>query len=414
MNVIYGELYQSPHIVDDAGLISGMKKSMLALPTIDPALTAEAFILRGQRMYQDLLDLNGFRLMADYQRDFTREAYTPLSAHAISKIIYPEITMPSYLRRGKIGWDLSKERFTISSRTITYIPHGHTNVCRYVATPKNLDEYNTQEAKTSVTIELSDPTFPVASEEFLHGAELVIRNMDKTEAKVSELNTFDVVKHVAHYSVLLDHVLTKAAVELGPEEYLYWKNRAQSQTEVDVRYRLGDNWHQTLLGRSINERFQYPQVTEDYIERMLVNFVNDVQSTWFKDGDLNRSLYARLQYALLAYGPDAMQNMMRLLECGDLKSKQLINSARDAIELGKHMLKNAKDGDNVANLVRHHVPYNREITKDDFTYELADDVLNELNKLQRRNLPVVLNYTNILATHLNPAAKKIVARELNP
>lgn len=290
-------------------------------------------------------------------------------------------------------------------------------------------------------LRLSDPAMPAASEEFLHGAEVLIRK--QAENPFDEMNTFNVLKHAAHASCLIDAVLTRAAMEMGKAEYLHWYNHSRFQTGLDGLNLFPDRelFGNTLLGKSINERFQYPFVTRQYITNMIVNFINDVHTDWFveerklnllllKNGQppggktseqavlelsheekVNRSLFARMQYAMLAYGEYSYPMMMKLLECGQVRNQDrgrigipnqtvvLENAAEEAIELGKQWLTYFKSHGMEKELVRHHTPYSRPLRQTEFEYEIPQTAIEIWNLQQNKKLPIVVPYNEILGMH---------------
>ncbi len=244
-----------------------------------------------------------------------------------------------------------------------------------------------------------------AEEELLHAADSIARG----ELRIGNFNDVcygSAVENAVHASMVFDALLTVAAKEIGIEEYEYWRNIASEQTRIDrgnigLAYRYSFNsirptYPNTLLGKEVNERFQYPFTTRKDVEDMLKYYIHRMNVNWISSDRASFEGFESMHELIaLTYGDHFFDLMMKLYEMTyEIQNRTAAQSIHDdepqidieaVVNFGKTVLRNARQGASESQLVRHHNPLsNRPILR----YEI-ESFDHDIEFMRTIGLPVL-------------------------
>ncbi|MBN1915887.1 hypothetical protein JW796_02730 [Candidatus Dojkabacteria bacterium] len=247
-----------------------------------------------------------------------------------------------------------------------------------------------------------DTSSPITQEEMLHAGEEILReNVLDLETVEPHLDRAAIL--AVHSSIVLDSILTMAAVEMGEEEYLYWHDRAKEQTVKDaLEISAKKRESLTLMGKKVNERFIYPFITREYLEIILNNFQEMYIDLMFC-GNMNREktrvsedMASMLELVLLSYGEEHRGLLQQLLHIEDEVNGKIVNVADQAIEFGKRLLQYAKGTALEVAIVRHHKPLTRPLKELSLDYKIGDlCAVSDIDKLSNLGLPAMLTLRDL-------------------
>ena len=234
-------------------------------------------------------------------------------------------------------------------------------------------------------VRVTDPVLPVCGEEFLHGADAIARGF-LTSYKELDPRIREASSETAHGSLLIDWVLTAAAVEMG--DFGYWNALAKRMTKQDrARLNIPMGVQRTVLGFKINERFGYPMMTERHLDLVIHAMNERIGYLFDAGGDATGELFELMG---LAYGAEYGELMFRILECEGAVNggKTVIWGGRKAIELGKRILLMRKGEGAEADLVRHQKPWRGEMGARKFRYAVDSLHVMRTIELQGKGYPM--------------------------
>lgn len=255
------------------------------------------------------------------------------------------------------------------------------------------------------TVKITDPVAPVTQEEYLHAAqEMVLGSVEGLP--ILDIRVLEASKHMTHSSIIIDRILTSAAVEIGPEEFNYWNHRADQVTDdFNEKYLSQKNspWEKTLLGKSVNKRFQYPVVDYEELGNMILNFTSDVEKFIFKpDGSIITGNETLLELLSLQFGTTQYDLMHAMLDLVQTQGKTHADSAeigKQMISWGKKLLTYYKGKPEEREIVTHHVEHLQPIDKNHYQYQSTHSLIDQMNsEIKKGKIPQPLLSLKSLAT----------------
>lgn len=214
---------------------------------------------------------------------------------------------------------------------------------------------------------------PHAQEELLHAAQEILfgndNGMSFSTAKTSE--------QLVHTSFLLDMALSFAALEEGT--WQKWHQKADELQQKERQHFVKTQaWDYTLLGKNLNKRFQYNNMSLADVGVFWKNL-----SIYFKDmfnnvgGITNHEMVEVFEFGCLAYGTlhrDLSYSMVDL-PIGDHLTDE--EAGRVVVDWAKRVLKHFSGTEHETELLGHHSDV-REIPEHYFNYEVPQSSLQIL------------------------------------
>ncbi len=265
-------------------------------------------------------------------------------------------------------------------------------------------------------VSVADRILPVAQEEYFHAAqELSFGNVDGLEFLDPRISMAS--NHITHSSIILDRILSSAAAEMGPEEFSYWADKADSVTAGFRKRYVRDlfaPWSKTPLGKEVNKRFQYPLVDYSELGAMLVNFTRDMEGFLFaENGELISDNQALIDIISLQFGSTHKDITYQLLDFVDtrvVEEKDFERIGREITEWGKKLLQYYKGKPEEQELVTHHTHIENEIHPVGDQYESYLDIVTEINASLRNENAIpttVINLKRLARSVYERHSKKI-------
>ena len=261
---------------------------------------------------------------------------------------------------------------------------------------KNMFLWQKEKDSTEIvaTVRITDPVVPFTQEEYFHAAQEMalgsVEGLPVLDNRVSEAS-----KHLTHSSILIDRILSSAAVEAGPKEFIYWSQIADKVTNDFNKKHLGQKnspWEKTLLGKSVNKRFQYPVVDYEELGNFIQNFTQDVESFVFKpDGSTIAGNEALLELLSLQFGTtqyDLMHAMLDLVQTQGKTHADSVEIGKQMVSWGKKLLIYYKGKPEEREIVTHHVEQVQPINKNHYQYESTHSLIDQMNdEIKKGKIP---------------------------
>lgn len=243
---------------------------------------------------------------------------------------------------------------------------------------------NSRQIKAEVHIK--NPSLPVAQEEYFHAAQELTFGTVESSSYALDRNIADASKHVTHASLILDRVLSAAATSLGPEEFRYWSEKADSVNEL-FRSKFLTNryafWEKTPLGKEVNKRFRYPICNYREVGGRLSILAHHLENFLFdKHGHPNDNNSALFEIVSIQFGKLQSALSFQMIDIVDTRIKNdedCEKVGRELIEWGKKVLKYYKNRPEAEELVTHHTHISEKLDVNSYQYESTRKIVELLN-----------------------------------
>jgi hypothetical protein len=227
--------------------------------------------------------------------------------------------------------------------------------------------------KVHFKIFLNNLNHPFTQEELLHAAQEILFETD-------HINTFSIQKtseQLVHSSFILDMAMSVAAAEEGT--WAQWHQKAQDLWITHKNhFTFTYAWKSTLLGKSINKRFQYQSVsTEDvgkwwknlsgYFEQMFTDFTSPE----------DHQMAEIFEFGCLAYGVLHRDLTFALIDLPIDSLATNEEAGRIVVDWAKKVMALYQGTEHEAELLSHHSDV-RSIPDEYFTYQKPAEILEEL------------------------------------
>lgn len=229
--------------------------------------------------------------------------------------------------------------------------------------------------KTNFEIFVDRIDNPHAQEELLHAAQeaLIQNHYDISYA------TFKTSEQLVHTSFLLDMAMSLAAVEEGTWEE--WNQLANDHQQQERQLFLRtDKWDKTLLGKSLNRRFQFKDMSLTDIGLYWRNLGKYFDEMFDNIGEVtNHEMVEIFEFCCLAYGAnhrDLSYSMIDLPIDADMSNEQI---GRVVVDWAKRTMRYFTETEQAAELLGHHSNITC-IPEYYFKYQLPKNIVDNLTE----------------------------------
>ncbi len=228
-----------------------------------------------------------------------------------------------------------------------------------------------------------------AQEELFHAAqEILFESFDKATSSMKKTS-----EQLVHTSVVLDMAMSLAAKQEGT--WADWNRKANDLQQAEREHFLRTmTWERTLLGKSLNKRFQYQDMSLADVGRYWKNLGTYFAMMFDKvRGMTNHEMVEVYEFGCLALGTIHRDLSYWMLDLDIDESMSDEDAGRVVVEWAKKILELYSGTEHEQELLGHHSDV-KKIPDDYFHYEVPEDTLAEL-------VSAAASTTETLDEHIN-------------